>query len=227
MIRRSPRGARMTRHRVSLESLGWTSAVETFRPFLSYNELGATFDEGPDRVPRPAFADPRSRRYRGRAGTAEARPTPVPGRSSTTRRAGSATSSRSSRTSTIPAPRPRSVPSRVGPGISISPSERSQRQARPRKPRRATSSTSCAISPTCQPPNPDEVRRLAGELEGLAEREAAVAGTPAGEARDTSSCCGSPCVTSTPTAKATAPSAASGSRCCRRGAPGRRTESAT
>ncbi len=30
-----------------LSTLGWTSAVETFRPFLSYNELGATFDAGP------------------------------------------------------------------------------------------------------------------------------------------------------------------------------------
>ena len=30
-----------------LASLGWGSAIETFRPFLSYNELGQTFDEGP------------------------------------------------------------------------------------------------------------------------------------------------------------------------------------
>ena len=27
--------------------LGWAGAIETFRPFLSYNELGQTFDEGP------------------------------------------------------------------------------------------------------------------------------------------------------------------------------------
>ena len=30
-----------------LSTLGWGSAIETFRPFLSYNELGATFDAGP------------------------------------------------------------------------------------------------------------------------------------------------------------------------------------
>lgn len=29
------------------ESLGWTRSLELFRPFLSYNELGAMFDEGP------------------------------------------------------------------------------------------------------------------------------------------------------------------------------------
>ena len=30
-----------------LESLGWTRPLELYRPFLSYNELGAMFDEGP------------------------------------------------------------------------------------------------------------------------------------------------------------------------------------
>ena len=30
-----------------LESLGWTRSLELYRPFLSYNELGAMFDEGP------------------------------------------------------------------------------------------------------------------------------------------------------------------------------------
>jgi DNA repair exonuclease SbcCD ATPase subunit len=35
------------KQKVNLDSLGWASAVETFRPFLSYNELGSTFDEGP------------------------------------------------------------------------------------------------------------------------------------------------------------------------------------
>ena len=29
------------------ESLGWTRSLELYRPFLSYNELGAMFDEGP------------------------------------------------------------------------------------------------------------------------------------------------------------------------------------
>lgn len=30
-----------------LDSLGWTRSLELYRPFLSYNELGAMFDEGP------------------------------------------------------------------------------------------------------------------------------------------------------------------------------------
>ena len=33
--------------RAAFESLGWTRPVELYRPFLSYNELGATFEEGP------------------------------------------------------------------------------------------------------------------------------------------------------------------------------------
>ncbi len=33
-----------------LESLGWTSALRTHRPFLSYNELGSLLDEGPSKL---------------------------------------------------------------------------------------------------------------------------------------------------------------------------------
>jgi len=33
-----------------LESLGWTAALRTHRPFLSYNELGSLLDEGPSRL---------------------------------------------------------------------------------------------------------------------------------------------------------------------------------
>jgi len=33
--------------KVPLESLGWMRPLELYRPFLSYNELGAMFDEGP------------------------------------------------------------------------------------------------------------------------------------------------------------------------------------
>jgi recombinational DNA repair ATPase RecF len=33
-----------------LDSLGWTSALEAYRPFLSYNELGSMFDEGPTKL---------------------------------------------------------------------------------------------------------------------------------------------------------------------------------
>ena len=33
-----------------LAGLGWASAMETYRPFLSYNELGSMFDEGPTKL---------------------------------------------------------------------------------------------------------------------------------------------------------------------------------
>ncbi|HUQ42583.1 MAG TPA: AAA family ATPase [Candidatus Limnocylindrales bacterium] len=33
--------------KTTFESLGWTRSLELYRPFLSYNELGAMFDEGP------------------------------------------------------------------------------------------------------------------------------------------------------------------------------------
>jgi len=33
-----------------LESLGWTAALRTHRPFLSYNELGSLLDEGPSKL---------------------------------------------------------------------------------------------------------------------------------------------------------------------------------
>ena len=33
-----------------LDSLGWASALESYRPFLSYNELGSMFDEGPTKL---------------------------------------------------------------------------------------------------------------------------------------------------------------------------------
>ena len=38
---------RAGRKTAPLESLGWTRSLELYRPFLSYNELGAMFDEGP------------------------------------------------------------------------------------------------------------------------------------------------------------------------------------
>jgi recombinational DNA repair ATPase RecF len=34
----------------SLGELGWSDALEPYRPFLSYNELGSMFDEGPTRL---------------------------------------------------------------------------------------------------------------------------------------------------------------------------------
>ena len=36
--------------RAELASLGWSDALETYRPFLSYNELGSMLDEGPSKL---------------------------------------------------------------------------------------------------------------------------------------------------------------------------------
>jgi len=38
------------RPKADLDSLGWTSALRTHRPFLSYNELGSLLDEGPSKL---------------------------------------------------------------------------------------------------------------------------------------------------------------------------------
>lgn len=34
----------------SLQALGWSDALVTFRPFLSYNELGSLLEEGPSKL---------------------------------------------------------------------------------------------------------------------------------------------------------------------------------
>jgi hypothetical protein len=36
--------------RTNLNALGWQDALETYRPFLSYNELGSMLDEGPSKL---------------------------------------------------------------------------------------------------------------------------------------------------------------------------------
>jgi DNA repair exonuclease SbcCD ATPase subunit len=36
--------------RGTLESLGWTDALDSYRPFLSYNELGSMLDQGPSQL---------------------------------------------------------------------------------------------------------------------------------------------------------------------------------
>ena len=36
--------------RTGLDALGWSDALETYRPFLSYNELGSMLDEGPSKL---------------------------------------------------------------------------------------------------------------------------------------------------------------------------------
>ena len=205
---------RMTRHRCLSKSLGWTSAVEAFRPFLSYNELGATFDEGPTEFHDRLSRDPGSRRYRGCAGTAEARPTrvqavvddreewpPQPPRAAgatlTIRRASTAS----------PCPQGSDLGSRA-------------RRASARAPgTTAEAATSDELNvlrylANVQPPNPDEVRRIAGELRASQMREAAVARHAAPERPAIrSSCCGSPVASlRRATAKVTAPSAASAAR---------------
>jgi len=35
--------------KTTLQALGWTDALESYQPFLSYNELGSMLDEGPER----------------------------------------------------------------------------------------------------------------------------------------------------------------------------------
>ncbi len=41
---------RPSRRKADFASLGWSSALEAYRPFLSYNELGSMFDEGPTKL---------------------------------------------------------------------------------------------------------------------------------------------------------------------------------
>src|SRR5262249_491173 len=36
--------------KTSVEALGWNSALVSYRPFLSYNELGSMLDEGPSKL---------------------------------------------------------------------------------------------------------------------------------------------------------------------------------
>jgi recombinational DNA repair ATPase RecF len=38
------------REKADLDTVGWTSALRTHRPFLSYNELGSLLDEGPSKL---------------------------------------------------------------------------------------------------------------------------------------------------------------------------------
>ena len=40
----------MGHKRDRLQSLGWERPLSTYRPFLSYNELGALLDEGPSKL---------------------------------------------------------------------------------------------------------------------------------------------------------------------------------
>lgn len=41
---------RSGRQKGGLETLGWTGVTQTFRPFLSYNELGSMLDDGPSKL---------------------------------------------------------------------------------------------------------------------------------------------------------------------------------
>src|SRR4029077_17035175 len=166
------------------ESLGWTSAVEAFRPFLSYNELGATFDEGPtefhDRLSRivglgdieDAMALLKRARLRFQAVVDD----PKGGLRNLLAQLEDLDDPRATTAF-------RALKGRIW---DLDLAERAL--AAPGTPAEAATTDELNVLrylANVQPPNPDEVRRLAGELEGLAEREAAVAGTAAGEARDT------------------------------------------
>ena len=48
--RARPRPSSTAKARSDLGSLGWTAALRTHRPFLSYNELGSLLDEGPSKL---------------------------------------------------------------------------------------------------------------------------------------------------------------------------------
>jgi hypothetical protein len=39
-----------SKRKADLTDMGWSSAMEAYRPFLSYNELGSMFDEGPTKL---------------------------------------------------------------------------------------------------------------------------------------------------------------------------------
>ena len=87
--RSRPSVARQAGRRTST-SLGWTAALRTYRPFLSYNELGSMLDEGPVEAVRRALLDPRPRGPgRGAGGPAGGAHAPARRRSRTRpRRAG-------------------------------------------------------------------------------------------------------------------------------------------
>ena len=36
--------------KTTLQALGWTDALESYQPFLSYNELGSMLDQGPSKL---------------------------------------------------------------------------------------------------------------------------------------------------------------------------------
>jgi recombinational DNA repair ATPase RecF len=171
--------------RAPLDSLGWTSAVETFRPFLSYNELGATFDEGPtefhDRLSRilglgeiedaQALVRSARRDVQATVDDVKQRLPPLLAQldSINDPRATAAAAALRRRPSDLNAAERAVTRQDIGSADVAT----------------ADEVNVLRFLANVQPPSTDEVRRLAGQLEALAEREAAVAGTPAGEARDT------------------------------------------
>jgi len=42
--------------RTTLDALGWESALQTYRPFLSYNELGSLLEDGPSKLYDQVFS---------------------------------------------------------------------------------------------------------------------------------------------------------------------------
>jgi recombinational DNA repair ATPase RecF len=166
--------------RRDLDELGWTSTIETFRPFLSYNELGATFDAPTDfhdrlssilgledltaaqellratRLARQKQADEPRQRLAGLLAQLEALDDP---------RAAAAASALRGRTPDLDAAE------RVLDAETHDPTNQDELNVLRSLANLAT-------------PEPSSVRLLAEDLEAMAAREAAVATTPAGEARD-------------------------------------------
>jgi recombinational DNA repair ATPase RecF len=164
-----------------LADLDWSGAVETFRPFLSYNELGATFDEGPTefhdrlsrilglgeledaqqllkaaRLARQKAADEPKQRLAPLLAQLEALDDP---------RAVAAVAALKGRTPDL---------------------DKAERvlDAETRDPTNQDELNVLRYLANLPTPDPASVRLLAEDLEAIAAREAAVTQTPAGEARD-------------------------------------------
>jgi recombinational DNA repair ATPase RecF len=169
------------RTKADLAGLGWTSTIETFRPFLSYNELGSTFDEGPTE-----FHD-RLSRILGLGDIEDAQQllkVTRLGRSKVIDDAKSRLAGLLGQLEAVDDSRGRIVYSALkGRSWDLAAVERVLDE-----PTEAGGSAQelgvLRSLANVQPPNAEDVRRIAGDLEEVAERETALAGTPAGEARD-------------------------------------------
>jgi DNA repair exonuclease SbcCD ATPase subunit len=180
-VRRADDGAAAAAAR-PLTDLGWESAIETFRPFLSYNELGQTFDEGPTE-----FHD-RLSRILGLGDLEDAQQL--------------LKTARLARQKIADEPKQRLTPLLAQLDALDDPRARAAAWALRKKTPDLDAAERVVAVETADPTNQDElnvlrylanvptpdptaIRLLAEDLEAIAEREAKVAKTPAGEARDT------------------------------------------